>query len=259
MDQIMNRYILLLVVMLSIVSCTTLPENKPDQLSGFVHTNREADLPGHAMTLGAGDEIVVNVWRNTELQRTVKIDLDGNIFLPLAGQVHAADLTINELRDRLVEKYARYLVDPQIDINPNTLSSKRYIVLGEVKNPGTYQLTAEIDLIGAIASAGGATSNANDDLLLFRRSEGVVRVLVAKANIKEIAEENFASANVKIFNRDIIYVPTSTIADVDIFMQRISRIIAPLLEVQRGVILWPDFTDVFNNSNKTKGSNIVVP
>jgi len=254
----MKSYLLMFVALLGIVSCTSVSENNRNALTNFSQSPGSLAGSSQGMTLGVGDEIVITVWRHNELQRRAKVDLDGNINLPLAGEVHVADMTVKELRDSLQESYARYLVDPQIDINVETLTSKNYIVLGEVNNPGNFQLNSDIDLLSAIAGAGGTTNDANDDVLLFRRSKGVVQVLVARANLNELNEKNFAEASVKIANRDIIYVPTSTIANIEGFMQRINNIIAPLLQVQRGVILWPDFIDVLSDRD-TDGNTLIVP
>ncbi len=254
----MKRYLLMFVALLGIVSCTSVSENTRHSLTNFSQSTASFEGPSPGMTLGVGDEIVITVWRHDELQRRVKVDLDGNINLPLAGEVHVADMTVKELRNSLSESYARYLVDPQIDINVETLSSKNYIVLGEVNSPGNFQLSSDIDLISAIAGAGGLTSDANNDVLLFRRSKGVVHVLVAQANINDLNEKTFAEVSVKIANRDILYIPTSTIANIENFMQRMNNIIAPLLQVQRSVILWPDFIDALKDRDN-EGKTIVVP
>lgn len=88
------------------------------------------------LTVEIGDEVEINVWRQDELQRKVRVDLAGNINLPLVGQLSVEGLTLEELRETVTQAYRAYIVDPRVEVSPSNLSSRQFIVLGEVREPG---------------------------------------------------------------------------------------------------------------------------
>lgn len=251
-------------MMLVLVACAS-PEVETTN-EAFTHleqTSWKVDESPHSMALGVGDEITINIWRHNELNRNVKIDMAGNIYLPLVGEIYTAHLTINDLRQELNKAYSQYIVNPHIDINPITITSKKFIILGEIQSPGNYPLASEIGIIDAIAAAGGTTRNANENVLLIRRSQGKAQIFIASLDINNFMdtnmtekdlEKNIMVANTKIFHQDILYIPQSSIADIEEFMQRLNNIIAPLLSIQRSFILWPETIDAINGSN----GNVII-
>jgi polysaccharide biosynthesis/export protein len=99
------------------------------------------------------------------------VDMNGNIEVPLIGEVKAAGLTRAQLTSNLLEKIARYVKDPGVMV--------RYLqfkvnVLGEVRSPGTKSFqTDRVTLIDAISAAGDLTDNGKrEDVLVVREENG---------------------------------------------------------------------------------------
>lgn len=250
---------LLTIVVLSLV-LTACSQNKVWDTARPIGSN---DVGGSQalgpLTLGVGDEVTVSVWRNAELQREVKIDLSGSIYLPLIGEIKAAGMTIPELRKMITVKLDKYLVDPQVDVIANNITSKKYYILGEVNKSGSFLLDHQIGLLDAIASAGGVTNDANDKALLIRRENSDVKVMVGNINFAQLNESNLQGINATIQDKDIIFVPKSTIANIEDFMQRINTIINTFLGIQRGVILWPNFEEtLLGNGAHESGSGVIM-
>src|SRR5579884_242469 len=118
-----------------------------------------ACLPAHADQSGTvihpGDQLSVQVYGDQSLTQNVTVLNDGTIAYPLVGQVPVAGRTPAEaagvIRDRLL-KYVRH---PVVTVAISQLAQPSIMVLGDVKNPGKYQLRSDARLSDAIAAAGG--------------------------------------------------------------------------------------------------------
>ncbi|MCC9137351.1 polysaccharide biosynthesis/export family protein [Pontibacter silvestris] len=98
------------------------------------------------------------------------LDAEGNMILPVIGKVNLANLTMPEARIKVTDALRPYLTDPTVNLR---LLTFRYTVLGEVTRQGqftTYQ--DNINVVEAIATAGGLTPYANRGRIKLLRSEG---------------------------------------------------------------------------------------
>ena len=103
--------------------------------SGSVPAARETkpQLTASSYVLGSGDQISIKVQEVDEItERPLRIDPDGGIDLPLVGHVQASGLTLAQLRSVLVEKFRKYVNDPQVSANLVDNQSRPVSVIGEV-------------------------------------------------------------------------------------------------------------------------------
>src|SRR5262249_13014495 len=103
------------------------------------------ELSFQEMTLGPGDWVRVGVHGRPELSTPVVanpggtgVGRDGNLSLPLVGEVRVAGLTIDHAREAITAAFARYLKDPRVDVNVVEYASRRFYLYGEVTHPGAY-------------------------------------------------------------------------------------------------------------------------
>jgi polysaccharide export outer membrane protein len=181
--------------------------------------------------LGPGDRIEIMVYRHDDLTMTVQIDSSGKIMYPLVGDIHASGLSIFQLRDIIRDGLSEYLVDPQVSVCVLSVQSQKVIVLGEVKNPGLFSLEMPMDTIEAISRAGGFSLDAKQNSVLLIRG-GMNDPQLIKLDIKSFLKAQDMSQNVVLHNGDIIYVPSSYIADVSRFFDHVSSIIRPFLQLE---------------------------
>lgn len=194
--------------------------------------------------LGAGDTIEITVYRHDDLKKTVKVGTSGKIMFPLIGDVQAAGISIFQLRDNMQERLSIYIVDPQVTISVTTVQSQKIIVLGEVNNPGAFTLDTDITLMEAISKAGGMTEDAkSSNVLLIRKGQGKSNVV--SMDFKKVIKKGDLSQNIVLQSDDIIYVPAVAIADVSWFFSHLSRILSPIVNLESGIVLWPQVKDVF--------------
>ena len=97
------------------------------------------------------------------------IDPNGFVSLPLAGTIPAAGLTKRELEAALAKQLkGAYLRNPKVTVD--VVNFRPYYVLGEVQKPGEYQFRSGLNVLSAIAVAGGATYRANTSKVYIQRS-----------------------------------------------------------------------------------------
>src|SRR5258707_8192319 len=120
--------------------------------------------------LGPDDQIALQAPDIEEISaKPVRIDLGGNINLPLIGGVQAAGLTPVELQSRLRDLFKKYVKNPDITVSITEYRSQPVSVLGAVQNPGVHQLQGNKNLLGVLSLAGGLRPDAGSTVKLTRR------------------------------------------------------------------------------------------
>ncbi len=124
--------------------------------------------PGYV--LGVGDELIVTLRGATNDSRTLRVDREGRIVMAPLPPVRAAGRTLAQLRAELDAVTRRTLLGTEVDVAVGGLRAISVFVGGEVLAPGQYRLTAQGDVVTALAQAGGV-----------RRSGSLRRVRVIRA------------------------------------------------------------------------------
>jgi protein involved in polysaccharide export with SLBB domain len=119
--------------------------------------------------LGPSDKVKISIYGEEALSGEYVISSDGNISLPLTGNVRAAGLTVKQFQEQLVQTYREgYLKDPKI--TAEVQSARPFFILGEVKTPGQYPCSNGMTALNAVATAGGFTYRANTDDIYIRHA-----------------------------------------------------------------------------------------
>lgn len=130
----------------------------------------EKKSPVVSYRLGNGDRLRINVFNEDDLSGEFQIDGSGNISFPLIGEVKSSGLTLRELEELLVQKLKDgYLVNPRVTIE--VLNYRPFYILGEVNNPGKYEYVSGINLLNAVAMAGGYTPRARQNSAKITREK----------------------------------------------------------------------------------------
>ena len=147
------------------VSAAVLAQPRPNLMSEVGRDN----LP--AKTLGVDDLVAVSVYDAPELSRTVRVEPDGTIHLPLVESgVQAAGLLPRELEAGIAAalKSGQILVDPVVKVTVAEYHSRPISVMGAVRRPVTFQADGTVTLLDALARAEGLTNEAGTEILLTR-------------------------------------------------------------------------------------------
>lgn len=208
--------------------------------------------------LGVGDIIEITVYRHDDLKRSIKINSTGKIMFPLIGDVQASGVGVLNLRDELKERLSKYIVDPQITIDISTIQSQKIIVLGEVRSPGIFTLDSDLTIMDAISKAGGMTTDAKlSNVILIRRNQG--KPQVASLDLKKVFNDGDFSQNIALQNGDVVYLPATVIADVSRFFSYLSQILSPIVNLESGIVLWPQVKDVLKGKKSEQTTPLAIP
>lgn len=143
--------------------------------------------------LSANDQVSVEVFGEDDLRSNGRLNGEGNLSLPLLGSVRLAGLTLTEAATRLTELYGRdYLVNPKINVALVGYAKRRFTILGQVNRPGSYEMPegnpGGVDLLEAVAMAGGYTRIAAPDRISVRRRRDRGNDQIVKVNAKRLAK-----------------------------------------------------------------------
>lgn len=143
---------------------------------------------------------------------------DGMITLSPIGDVRAAGRTPGELDSLLTTKYVDVFLDPKITVSVAKLAGNFVHVLGNVRSPGSYELMPNATVLHALARAGGATDDASMGNVVLMRRTGPSSLVVRKVQLDRALKQGLAAQDPYVRRFDIIYVPKTTIGNVNKFV-----------------------------------------
>jgi polysaccharide biosynthesis/export protein len=102
----------------------------------------------------------------------VRVTAEGDLSLPLVGNVHASGLTCTELQGVLESALRKkYMTDPQVSVVVKEMDSHPVSVLGAVQKPGIYQISTARSLVEVLSMAQGLADDAGDTVIVMRHGE----------------------------------------------------------------------------------------
>ena len=145
--------------------------------------NHLFNTPHYQYRLISGDILSIQLWAYPEITPPLQdgnntkgigyqIDINGNIQLPLIGQVHIAGKTLAETNRYLRSQFAKYLKTPDVIVRVLSYEGNRYFVNGQVMRSGQYTLNDQpVSLYTALSMAGGISPESGDNtsVQLIRR------------------------------------------------------------------------------------------
>jgi polysaccharide export outer membrane protein len=129
-------------------------------------------------TVNPGDVLAISVWKEVDLQAEVLVRPDGFFTFPLAGDVQAYGKTVDQIRVSLTEKLARYIPDSVVTVSTLQINGNRVYVIGQVNRPGDFLVNPRVDVMQALALAGGMTPFADRNDITILRRKGHVRMAI---------------------------------------------------------------------------------
>lgn len=157
--------------------------------------------------IGAQDLLEISVLGIPDLSRTVRVNSNGQISLPLVGGLMAGGVTIPALEKEIAAKFSNgYLQNPQVTVFVKEFTSQRITVEGAVKKPGIYPITGKTSLLQAIAMAEGLDPLADlGGIVVFRQING--RRMAAGFDMRDVRSGR--GIDPQVYGDDIIVVEQS--------------------------------------------------
>ena len=185
------------------------------EYSGNFKSSNEASSSDYGIVvdenyiLKPSDVIQVSIFLEPDLEKSVRIEADGTVTLPLIKKVKVADLTVSDAQELITQLYNRdYLVDPQISVLVVSFSPKLVRILGSVNRPGVVEMPPdrEMTLTEAIASANGVSRLGNPKSITIKRVDDAGKTQQFEVNFNRILM-NAKAKDMILKEGDTIWVP----------------------------------------------------
>lgn len=212
------------------------------------------EVEWHPYRIQVDDELEIKFWGNDELDQSVKVRPDGMISLPYVDDVRAGGLTPAELDDELTERYSKELTLPELTVIVSEAGGQRIYLSGEVNSQGSLRLAERMTLMQAIQEAGGLLTTARREQILVIRSMPDGERVARAINLRRVLSGRDLQADVRLQANDVIFVPRTKIANVNIFVEQYVNSILPIDAVVSAAIF---NSDLFQYDDS--GGEVVEP
>ncbi len=184
---------------------------KPFSFAGFLVgllfaplTVAQNDLPGYL--IGPEDVLEISVWREESLQREVLVRPDGRISFPLIGDLQVAGNTPEKVQSMISAKLKKFIPDPAVTVVVTKIGGYKIYIIGQVKQSGQYVVGRYLDVVQALALAGGLTPYAAENKIkIFRRENGRQKIIPFR--YEDIKKGKGLEQNIILKSDDLIVVP----------------------------------------------------
>jgi polysaccharide biosynthesis/export protein len=124
--------------------------------------------------LRPGDVVAVSVWQEPGLEQLVLVRPDGGVSFPLAGDLRAEGLTVDQLAASIKSKLTRFIPNPVVTVTLQEIPGNRIFVIGRVNSPGDFPIISrDVTVMQALSMAGGLTPFAKDrEIRVLRQVDG---------------------------------------------------------------------------------------
>jgi protein involved in polysaccharide export with SLBB domain len=159
-------------------------------------------------------------FKNTELNQARTVGPDGSLSLQLIGTVQVAGRTIEDIADEVTKRYAKELVQPQVTVAVKEYSGLKIYVGGEVNQPGIQVFRGGLTALQAVVAAGGfkTTASLSSVVLIHKGPSG--EPVAGIVDLSRVLKHAELERDVALAPADIVFVPRSAIANVNLFVEQ---------------------------------------
>ena len=154
--------------------------------------------------LGPGDQLIIDIYGASQETHTLTVSPDGDVTIPEYGPVHVSGLTVSAAQSRIRSRLGSYFESSDIKASLGQTRTILVNVMGEVKAPGTYTLSAFATVFHALYMAGGVSDLGTlRNIKVYRQGRQVSVV-----DIYEFILNGRLAGNVRLQDNDVIQVGT---------------------------------------------------
>ena len=221
------HFLIIICLIALLTSCSSTPSQQQDidyslnedevrQLNEKILAQAQINHDPSEYLLGPGDLLQVKVFEAEELTSSVRVSSRGFVTLPLIGQMMIKGLTAREAEQKIEDKYReRYIKDPHVSVFVEEHFSQRITLVGQVKNPGTYDYLSKQRLLDVIALGGGLSEKAGQIVQIRRGDNGQEKREIYIVDLDKLIMEGNEQLNIEINGGDVIFVPEAGVFFVD--------------------------------------------
>jgi polysaccharide biosynthesis/export protein len=196
----------------------TVPLNLPgtapmnDSRVGVFGTGTDIPQTSPATQIAEGDLLDIVIFETPELSGRFRVNLKGDILLPLAGTLHVAGMTLAEITDAVSQRYkdAKILVAPEVTVFVAEFTRRTITITGEVRAPGVFPIAAPRTLTDTLAMAGGLNDAASRTVSIVHAADPR-QIIHVTLNVGAQTPESIQEGRMEILPGDSIFVARSGI------------------------------------------------
>jgi len=156
--------------------------------------------------IGPGDVLDISVWKDEALTRSCVVRPDGFISFPLIGDVRAAGKTASQVKSQMEGRLIRYVPGLTLSLEIKQINSMVIYVIGKVNAPGRLVMNANVDVLQALASAGGLNAFAKrNDIKIFRQEKDETTIFPFEYD--KVVEGKRLEENIHLKRGDVVVIP----------------------------------------------------
>ena len=153
--------------------------------------------------IGPGDELLIRVWGQIDLDIHARVDRNGTIFIPKVGQLNVSGLRFEQLQGFLSSQIGRIYQNFDLTVTMGELRSIDIFVVGQASQPGRYTVSSLSTLTNAIFASGGPSPTGSMRRIQLKRGAK----LVTEFDLYDLLIKGDKSHDVLLQPEDVIYYP----------------------------------------------------
>jgi polysaccharide biosynthesis/export protein len=201
------------------------PQPPPTEFQEFVATSigRKLPLYGHNLfdhvpttfapvdripvtddyVIGPGDEILLRVWGQIDLNAKLVVDRGGAVFLPKVGEISVAGLKYQQLSDHFRTEIGRVFRNFDLTVSLGQLRSIQVFVVGQAQRPGSYTVSSLCTLVNALFASGGPSPSGSMRHIQLKRENQVI----VEFDFYDLLLQGDKSKDARLLPGDVLYIP----------------------------------------------------
>lgn len=157
--------------------------------------------------LGPEDIVEISVWGDKDLAREMVVRPDGGVSFPLAGDLKAGGLTVEQLRKEVRKRIVEFIPDAAVTVILRKVENPKIYVMGKVQNPKMIVMGQDMTVVQALAMAGGLSNFAESGNIVVVRRFPDGKQKVFNFDYDEFADGDNLGQNILLEPGDTIVVP----------------------------------------------------
>lgn len=156
--------------------------------------------------VGPGDVLDISVWKDEALTRSCTVRPDGLISFPLIGDIQAAGRTASQLKAEIETRLERFVPKANLYMDIKQVNSLIIYVIGRVNAPGRFIMNTNVDVLQALATAGGLNVYAKRNRIkIFRRENNETAIFPFAYD--EVIDGKRLEQNIRLKRGDVVVIP----------------------------------------------------
>lgn len=157
-------------------------------------------------TIAPGDELKVKLYGKTSRESSVVVDREGYVSLPELAPIAVNGQTFEEVRESLTKAVQTQIMGVEVVVSMGAMRTMQVFVVGDVKQPGAYNVNGLTSLTQALVASGGVKESGSLRNIQLKRNGNVVR----NFDVYDLLLKGDSSKDARLLSGDTLFVPTKS-------------------------------------------------